>query len=653
MANGSPLPEGFVLEQPAAQQTTVALPEGFVLEQTEVVAPEGQETAMAQAQGGGIAQRIGQAFTGEQRMTPEMAQMPEIGAAPELNRMSVPAFKASLGLLATGETGSLKAIMQEQFGEDVSFREDMAGNTIVDLPSGSYALNKPGVSPQDVARTVFDVLAFTPAGRAATIPQAGIRSAATQAAIEGGEAVAGGGFDPMDIGLAGLFGTAAKGVERGAGALYRTLRGQPGMAQETVEAAAEAGIPTLTTDIVQPRTFAGRMAQQTGEKIPFAGTGGMRQAQQQLREEAVEKFTQKYGDFSYGTIVDSLKTQKNRVKNAAGSVMEATGRKLDDLGEIPTDRTRQAIEAVSGELEKKGVIPSKSAMDDLAVLTGALREGPQTFSSLKENRTLFREIVRGADKAERTQLTSRAKALLQRVENAMKQDMDDFAKKNLTAQEFNKWQKANRIYAGEAQKLTKTRLKNVLDKGDLQPEQVRNLLFSRAPSEVDMLYKSLTPEGRANARAAIINKVVDDLSRRQAGITPNTFATEMGKYGLQTNKFFKGEEKRALNGLLKALNATRRAQEAAVTTPTGQTVLGAGAGLSMWFDPTGTLGTAGTLGGLSRLYESAPVRNALLRLDSIPAGSTRFESALRELDEVMIPLIQTARERISERETPQ
>jgi len=640
MANGNQLPEGFILDQ--AEQTTAVLPPGFELDQPPM-ADQG-----AQAQGAGIMQKAIGAVTGEPRMTETMREIPEIGAAPELNQMSVPAFKASLGLLATGETDSLKSVMKEQFGENVNFSEDQAGNVIVDLPSGSYALNKPGVSPQDVARTVFDVLAFTPAGRAATIPQAGLRSAATQAAIEGGEAAAGGGADLLDVGMAGLFGTAAKGLEKAAGGVYRAIKGQP--AQETVTAAAEAGIPTLTTDVIPPKTFASRMAQQTGEKIPFAGTGGMRQAQQQLREEAVEKFTQKYGDFSYGTIIDSLKAQKNRVKSAAGSVMEATGRKLDDVGAIPTDRTRKAIDSVSAALEKKGVIPSKSAMDDLAVLTGALKEGQQTFSSLKENRTLFREIVKGADKAERTQLTSRAKALLKQVESAMKQDMDDFAKKNLTPQEFAKWQKANRVYAGEAAKLTKTRLKNVLDQGDLKPENVRNLLFSRAPSEVDMLYKSLGPEGKANARAAIISRVVDDLSKRQAGITPNTFATELGKYGLQTNKFFKGEEKRALNGLLKALNATRRAQEAAVTTPTGQTVLGAGAGLSMWFDPTGTLGTAGTLGGLSRLYESAPVRNALLRLDSIPAGTTRFEQGLRELNEVLIPLIQSARQRTTEEE---
>ena len=59
-------------------------------------------------------------------------------------------------------------------------------------------------------------------------------------------------------------------------------------------------------------------------------------------------------------------------------------------------------------------------------------------------------------------------------------------------------------------------------------------------------------------------------------MTPNAFATEMKKFQPQINTFFKGEERKQLEGLQRLLDATRRAQDAAVTTPTGQQVLGAG-----------------------------------------------------------------------------
>ena len=111
----------------------------------------------------------------------------------------------------------------------------------------------------------------------------------------------------------------------------------------------------------------------------------------------------------------------------------------------------------------------------------------------------------------------------------------------------------------------------------------------------------------------------------------------------------KGEERKQLDGLLTALNATRRAQEAAVTTPTGQTVLGAGTGYAAFTDLTGTLGSLGTLGGLARIYESAPVRNALLRLAAAPKGSTQFEQALREAVEVMSAAAQAGRSELQDR----
>lgn len=569
--------------------------------------------------------------------TPSALELPEIGMAHELNEMSVPAFKASLGLLTTGDDKSLRGILSAQFGDRVSYAEDADGNTIVTLPSGSYALNKPGVSPQDVAQFTFDALSFTPAGRAATIPRALAASAATEAGIEAAETALGGDFSPADIAIAGGIGGAAKGVENTLGAGFRMLKGNS--ANATVDAAADSGIPVFTSDARPPKTFVGRHASETAEKIPLVGTGGLRQKQQIMREGAVDEFIGRYADPSYETIIRSLKNKKQRIKRAAGSVMESTGRKLDDAGEISVDQTRAAIAKARENLSKPGVMGGGDELSLLDDLEATLSEAPQTFTTLKENRTAFSELVDSVDASDKSQMVSRGKSLLIGVRNAMKSDMDDFAKKGLTSDEYSKWTRANATYAEEAIRLKKSRMKNVLDKGDVTPESVQTVLFSSKPSEVQSLYRSLTPQGRKHARAAIVQKVVNDLSKRQSGLTPNSFATEMGKYGVQLDHMFKGEERQAVRGLIKALSATRRAQDASVTTNTGQALVGGVSGISMYLDPTATLGTAGTLGGLAQLYESAPVRNALLRLDSVPEGSSLF---LRALDDVQVAMNSTA-----------
>lgn len=562
--------------------------------------------------------------------------LPEIGAASELNAFSWPAFKASAGLMVTDNDESSKKLLKEQFGDDVSFKDSDQG-VIASFPSGDYYINKKGLSGQDIIKFASDMLAYTPAGRAKTILGALGKSALTEAALETSEQSLGGeDISGKDIAISGGIGGFFKGFENLIGAGYRALKGELSeTGAELIEQGAKSGIPVTTSDVLPPKTFVGKAAQQTGEKIPFAGTGAMREGQQELRAKAVQDVAEKYGQFSYKSIVESLKSKKNRVKSAAGSVLENTGNKLDQFGEIPLTNTKAAIIQAKEELTKKGVIQSGGAIDDLATLTEAMSSSPQTFTTLKENRTAFREIVAGADKAERSQLTSRAKGLLTRVESAMTKDMNQLAKDNLTPQEFLKWKKANSVYASEANKLTKTRLKNVLDKGDVTPEAVETLLFSQKPSELKNLYSSLGVSGRENARAAIISKVVNNVSKRVGGITPNSFATELKKFGPQVNVFFKGEERKALDGLQKALDATRRAQDAAISTPTGQQLIGAATLASAATDLGATILIGGTTGGIARLYESAPVRNALLRLSSAPKGSTQFEKALLEFQTIL------------------
>ena len=497
----------------------------------------------------------------------------------------------------------------------------------------AVSLNKPGLSQLDIVQGLANALAFTPAGAATSIPKAIAANAATELAIQMAQQQAGGkDVSATEVAISGALGGAFKGAEDVIGAGYRAMKGAPkSEAAAVIKAGGRTGIPITTTDVLPPQTFIGKTAQQTGEKIPIAGTGAMREEQQAMRQKAVVDIAEKYGQFSYKSIIDSLKSKKDRIKSAAGSVLESTGNKLDDVGEIPAANTNEAIRSATDELTKTGVIQSGTAMDDLAKLVDAMESAPQTFTTLKENRTAFREIVNGADKAERSQLTSRAKGLLKSVETAMTKDMKSFAKENLTPQEFSKWNKANAVYSSEAKKLTKTRLKNVLDKGDVTPEAVGTMLFSQKPSELKALYSSLDFNGRSNARSAIISKVIDNISKRGAGITPNAFEAELKKFAPQVGTFFKGEEKKQLMGLAKALGATRRAQDAAIATPTGQQLIGAGTLAAAATDLGATILTGGTVGGIARLYESAPVRNALLALASVPKGSTAFEQALRNV----------------------
>lgn len=620
----------------------VTLPNGKVIEGV----PEGaskDEIAM-KAIGAGLATR--EDFGMESEI--DTSTLTEIARAPELNEASLPAFKAGLGFLLADDDASAAQIIKQQFGDDAQIR-NVGGKQVVTLPSGDYVLNKEGFSATDVARGLTKFLQFSPAGRASTIAGSVGANALAQGSGDLVEQALGGeDIQAEDSLIAGALGGAFKAGENVIGNVYRYLRGTP--ASDVVEQGAKQGVPVMTSDVLPPTTFAGNMAQQTAEKIPLAGTGAAREIQQDFRNQAVQEVAGKYGTFSYKAILDSMKAQQGRVKGAAGRTLESTGNKLDEVGEIPLSNTREIIDQVKAELGKEGVIRSEGALDDLSKLVSAFDEAPQTFTSLKENRTAFRDIIAGADKAERSQLPSRAKALLQQVNKAMSDDMESFAKTNLTPKEFASWKKANKIYADQAETLKKSKLKNVLDKGDVTPESVKQLIMSKNPSELKLAYNSMTQLGKKNARAAIVSNIIDNVSKRAGGMTPNAFATEMKKFQPQINTFFKGQERKQLEGLQRLLDSTRRAQDAAVTTPTGQQVLGAGTLAAAATDLGATVLTGGTVGGIARLYESAPVRDALLRLASVPKGSTQFEKALLDAQTALNAIAQSERSKQSEQE---
>lgn len=584
-------------------------------------------------------QSVGDFFTGNDRATEKTDRLPELSEDNGLlfgeSGAKIAAIAPAI-MTATDPNEIAKIITKNFENVGVTYDKDAQGNIypiLANNKTGAVAqVNRPGLSGFDVLQGLGLMAAYSPAGRATTVTGAIARNAATEAGIQGVQSAVGGDFDGNEVALAGGLGGTIQAAGNTAGAAKRLLTKTDELSpeQQIVQSAKANDIPVMTSDALPPQTFVGKTGQQLTEKIPVLGTGGNREAQQIKRIEAVDRLAERYGEFSYDAIVNSLKSQKDRVKTAAGSVLEKTGNQLDEVGTVPLSKTRATLDDVIEELNKPGVIKNNTFMQDIDELVKAIDEAPQTFTMVKENRTLFREIANGADKVERSQMSTKAKAMLKRIEYALGQDMKEFAKIHLDDSGFTKWERANRVWADEAKKLTRTKLKNVLDNGDVTPESVKRMLFSKNQSELDMLYSSLTPQGRSNARSAIVSKMFEDMSRRQSGVTPNALVGEMKKNSRQIQAFFKGDERKRINGLRKALEATTRAQDAAVSTPTGQQLIGAAAGGAAIVEPTIAAG-AGALGLIGRLYDSPVVRDSLIKLHSLPPRSTQFEQVLGDM----------------------
>lgn len=161
----------------------------------------------------GILGGIREAVTGTERETQATQTLPEWTAMPELNQMSVASFKTALGTLLSNPSETVQ-ILQANF-PGVQVRQDEKGNFVLQSSiDGQFYAIKPGFQLSDIPRAVGAIAAFTPAGRATTIPGAVVAGGATQAGIEATQAATGGRFDTGEVALAGALGGAGQAVTR-------------------------------------------------------------------------------------------------------------------------------------------------------------------------------------------------------------------------------------------------------------------------------------------------------------------------------------------------------------------------------------------------------------------------------------------------------
>lgn len=174
------------------------VPTGFAIQKTEPM---------------GIVGGIREAITGTERETPTTQALPDYAAMPELNTFSMASFKSALGTMISSPEETIQIIKSNYPGVQVT--QDEKGNYVMQSSiDGQFYAIKPGFQVSDIPRAVGAVAAFTPAGRAVTIPGAIVAGGATQAAIEATQAATGGRFDTGEVALAGALGGAGQAVTR-------------------------------------------------------------------------------------------------------------------------------------------------------------------------------------------------------------------------------------------------------------------------------------------------------------------------------------------------------------------------------------------------------------------------------------------------------
>lgn len=650
MVGDEPLPSEM------AQASSVKPTPSATVEQQQLPSLEQQDSGIL-SRLKNLPSAIVESVTGSERATEATRTLPEWTTMPELNSFSFQSALTGLGTLLSTTDQAVEIIKANYPATEVM--QDEKGNFILrsSIDGKDYAI-PPGFSMGDIPRVVGGIAAFTPAGRVTSILGAGASGAATQAGIEAAKVIAGQAaplyegrsgaeIKPLeiakDIAIAGAGGAFFPAAQKGYQATKAAIQRPP--LPDVVDTAQRAGVRLMTTDVLPPKTFTGKIAQATGERIPLVGTGGVRATQQQERIDAVRNLLNDYDASDYAKLSDDVLKDLKEVKSA--EIKKYTASKSDvinrlrDKGNVPVPRALKVLDEQIDELKSRRTPAADEAVERLSEIRATLPD--RNLFQIEAYRAdelakVFMDDARPMSAAAR----DIGEKAVRKIYNPVREDMIDFIKQTGERRDVDKFMVANKRLSDGAKDVQNAALKRVLTTGNEKPEVIQDLLFKGKPSEVRALYARLTPQGKANARAAVLAKAGADASRdigMDTVISPTVFANNVKKMGDSIGVLFIGDDLKRVEGLTRVLNLTRRAGDAAAAPPTGvqATPFLIGGLLTDLFAGSGGVSaakaavTASGVGLIARAYESAPVRNLLLRMANTKPGSPAETGIFRQL----------------------
>lgn len=409
-------------------------------------------------------------------------------------------------------------------------------------------------------------------------------------------------------------------------------------AQEIIAEGARRGVPVKTTDVLPPKSGMGRYIKQTlPEKIPFAGTSGPRQAQQEARQRAVVEIVEEFGgntgrevfDVAGNGVADISKALTAERSKRLTTLTNAKRGVIEGIRE-PFSNAPNTVRAIS---EQVRALREIDEVEFAPVIERLQRFGDQltsgkSLATVEEQRKLLGGLF---DDPGLAGIKDRGQKAINAIYDPLRRDMGDFIEAQAGPGARTRWSKANEQLSAMAGELTSARFRNVLRDAETTPEAVGRILFSSPDnvSDARRLVANLDPAGRKKVQGALLQRAFDAAGGAD-GVSVERFLGNLKRLSGQIGVAFEGQDRAALEGMRKLLEATRRGAESGANIRTGEQNLPAvmGVAATQALGMTGGVATLGVGGLLARLYESPLVRDQLVKLSKTKSGSQQEQRVL-------------------------
>lgn len=554
----------------------------------------------------------------------------------------------------------------------------VVSNTI----NGAQAVvNRPGISPHDVAQMGGVAALFTPAGRAtsAMTSTAGrmtvgaLTAGATEAAIQQGQEMAGGQFDHLDVALSAGIGPLIDVARPFMGAIQRggrfigsyvpenffglrtSFEGIEGVIPEykaqvlafarnmTENLQSKRPAIVTTQDAVPEAHTPFRMIlMKMVERLPLTGTGGLRVAQREQRIETLRHLADRFHlnpNTNYGArVLDNINANAGARMDAARTSVNNAVDAMEGQDIILRDfrlTIRDMIEAETsrGELGNKGTVALLDKVRNQiwqGVDTPTGQAFPRGFGTMNDwLEYLYTQSANGPPGARQA---------IGEVADALRRDLARHATEEGGEAGARYLRATGQIDDIMQEQGTKT-LTALIEAGEVDEKVMRTALATGDDSVIRLLRDNLTDDGMDHARQMFLRDGMRHAGWRrtaanEANVNPQKFLTWMEN---ETNEkvlhalFPEGADREMLGGMAEYLRMTEAA---------GKIGEGVGMAASGGFGQKSlnalNLVTVGLIGALGHAYQSGPVRNLLLRLEHVKSDPALKDAIMNQITPLLL-----------------
>ncbi len=430
----------------------------------------------------------------------------------------------------------------------------------------------------------------------------------------------------------GLPGGIAGGMLGGKAASLARARTTPARLKEaatraqTVREAREMGMGEIPTSTVfgPAESAAASSAQTFVSKIPVLGTAKTWKKLRHGRVGAVNRLLRRYGSEESADVLTNEVTKELSYKwakqlNKYTDWKDEVIRKLSAKKEVPVHRTVVEINRQIKALTEHGTRAAKPVIAKLKDWRDKIVN--KNLSGVE----LMREEIGGAFKALHL---AESRTLAEKAKNAiygpLREDMASFIKQFGTRRDYKRWDFANKQLHSMIGELESKAFARVLNQAEMKPENIRRLMFSKDPSDIERIYRNQTIRGKRLMRSAVLveaaEKATDIKEGGIARLSPTKFAERVQKTGHTVGVVFEEQAKRETEGLIRALKATQFAEGAKDVAPSSVMLAHPVVGYTLRI-------LAAPLSLFARIYESRQMRDILIQFSKLEPGASEKTSA--------------------------